>query len=107
MRVGRSGTQLVVLQLAFLNKLLIADILEVDADKLLGKLFRDSVSKMVLQGLVCCSLYHAILTEYRIKGKMQKVGWFSQERSVKEHEGVWWNVVVVTPDQWLCTKGLY
>ena len=30
---------------------------------------------------------------------MWKVGWFSQERSVKEHEGVWWNVVVVTPDQ--------
>ena len=27
-----------------------------------------------------------------------------QERSVKECEGVWWNVVVVTPDQWLCTK---
>ena len=52
MRVGRSGTQLVVLQLAFLNKLLIADILEVDADKLLGKLFRDSLSKMALQDLV-------------------------------------------------------
>ena len=44
--------QLVVLQLAFLNKLLIADVLEVDADKLLGKLFRDSASKMALQGLV-------------------------------------------------------
>ena len=52
MRVGRGSTQLVVLQLAFLNKLLIADVLEVDADKLLGKLFRDGVSKMALQGLV-------------------------------------------------------
>ena len=51
-RVGRGGTQLVVLQLAFLNKLLIADILEVDADKLLGKLFRDGTSEMALQGLV-------------------------------------------------------
>ena len=51
-RVGRSGTQLVVLQLAFLNKLLIADVLEVDADKLLGKLFRDGTSKVALQGLV-------------------------------------------------------
>ena len=51
-RVGRGGTQLVVLQLAFLNKLLIADVLEVDADKLLGKLFRDSTSEMTLQGLV-------------------------------------------------------
>ena len=30
---------------------------------------------------------------------MWKVGWFSQERSVKECEEVWWNVVVVTPDQ--------
>ena len=30
---------------------------------------------------------------------MQKVGWFSQERSVKECEGVWWNMVVMTPDQ--------
>ena len=55
----------------------------------------------------CCSLYCAVLTEYRIKGKMWKTGWFSQERSVKECERVWWNVVVVTPDQWLCTKGLY
>ena len=52
MRVGRSGTQLVVLQLAFLNKLLIADVLEVDADKLLGELFRDGTSKVALQGLV-------------------------------------------------------
>ena len=51
-RVGRSGTQLVVLQLAFLNKLLIADVLEVDADKLLGELFRDGASKVALQGLV-------------------------------------------------------
>ena len=51
-RVGRGGTQLVVLHLAFLNKLLIADVLEVDADKLLGKLFRDSTSEMALQGLV-------------------------------------------------------
>ena len=51
-RVGRGGLQLVVLQLAFLNKLLIADVLEVDADKLLGKLFRDSTSEMALQGLV-------------------------------------------------------
>ena len=46
----------------------------------------------------CCSLYYAVLTEYRIKGKMWKAGWFLQERSVKECEGVWWNVVVVTPD---------
>ena len=51
-RVGRGGTQLVVLQLAFLNKLLIADVLEVDADKLLGKLFRDGTSEMTLQDLV-------------------------------------------------------
>ena len=51
-RVGRGGMQLVVLQLAFLNKLLIADVLEVDADKLLGKLFRDGTSEMALQGLV-------------------------------------------------------
>ena len=51
-RVGRSSMQLVVLQLAFLNKLLIADVLEVDADKLLGKLFRDGTSEMALQGLV-------------------------------------------------------
>ena len=29
---------------------------------------------------------------------MWKVGWFLQERSVKEREGVWWNMVVVTPD---------
>ena len=35
---------------------------------------------------------------------MWKAGWFSQERGVKECEGVWWNMVVVTPDQWLCTK---
>ena len=47
----------------------------------------------------CCSLYHTVLTEYRIKGEMWKAGWFSQERSVKECEGVWWNMVVVTPDQ--------
>ena len=55
----------------------------------------------------CCGPYRAVLTEYRIKGEMRKAGWFSQERSVKEREGVWWNVVVVTPDQWLRTKGLY
>ena len=54
---------------------------------------------------LCCGLYCAVLTEYRIKGEMRKAGWFSQERSVKEREGVWWNVVVVTPDQWLHTKG--
>ena len=48
-RVDRGGTQLVVLQLAFLNKLLIADVLEVDADKLLGKLFRDGTSEMAHQ----------------------------------------------------------
>ena len=30
---------------------------------------------------------------------MWKAGWFLQERSVKECEGVWWNMVVVTPDQ--------
>ena len=63
MRVGRSGTQLVVLQLAFLNKLLIADILEVDADKLLGKLFRDSAPKMGLQGLVVEVCAWSILIE--------------------------------------------
>ena len=62
-RVGRSGTQLVVLQLAFLNKLLIADVLEVDADKLLGKLFRDSVSTMVLQDLVVKACAWSILIE--------------------------------------------
>ena len=55
----------------------------------------------------CCGLYCAVLTEYRIKGEMWKAGWFSQERSVKKCEGVWWNMVVVTPDQWLRTKGLY
>ena len=63
MRVGRSGTQLVVLQLAFLNKLLIADVLEVDADKLLGKLFRDSASKIALQGLVVEVCAWSILIE--------------------------------------------
>ena len=63
MRVGRSGTQLVVLQLAFLNKLLIADILEVDADKLLGKLFRDSALKMGLQDLVVEVCAWSILIE--------------------------------------------
>ena len=62
-RVGRSGTQLVVLQLAFLNKLLIADVLEVDADKLLGKLLRDSTSKMALQGLVVEACVWSILIE--------------------------------------------
>ena len=62
-RVGRSGTQLVVLQLAFLNKLLIADVLEVDADRLLGKLFRDSASKMALQGLVVEACVCSILIE--------------------------------------------
>ena len=62
-RVGRSGTQLVVLQLAFLNKLLIADVLEVDADKLLGKLFRDSTPKMALQGLVVEACAWSILIE--------------------------------------------
>ena len=62
-RVGRSGTQLVVLQLAFLNKLLIADVLEVDTDKLLGKLFRDSASKIVLQGLVVEACVWSILIE--------------------------------------------
>ena len=65
MRVGRSGTQLVVLQLAFLNKLLIADVLEVDADKLLGKLFRDSALKMALQGLVVEVCVWSILIELR------------------------------------------
>ena len=48
---------------------------------------------------LCCGLYCAVLTECRIKGKMWKVGWFLQKRSVKECEGVWWNIVVVTPDQ--------
>ena len=62
-RVGRSGTQLVVLQLAFLNKLLIADVLEVDTDKLLGKLFRDSASKMALQDLVVEACVWSILIE--------------------------------------------
>ena len=54
---------------------------------------------LINKNLKCCGLYCAVLTEYRIKGEMWKVGWFSQERSVKECEGVWWNVVVVTPDQ--------
>ena len=62
-RVGRSGTQLVVLQLAFLNKLLIADVLEVDADKLLGKLFRDSTSEMALQGLVIKACVWSMIVE--------------------------------------------
>ena len=61
----------------------------------------------MLTVLLCCGLYRAVLTEYRIKSEMRKAGWFSQERSVKEREGVWWNVVVVTPDQWLRTKRLY
>ena len=52
----------------------------------------------------CCGPYRAVLTEYRIEGEMRKAGWFSQERSVKEREEVWWNVVVVTPDQWLRTR---
>ena len=60
-RVSRSGTQLVVLQLVFLNKLLIADVLEVDTDKLLGKLFRDSTSKIALQGLVIEACVWSIL----------------------------------------------
>ena len=55
--------QLVVLQLAFLNKLLIADVLEVDADKLLGKLFGDGASKMALQGLVIETCMWSILIE--------------------------------------------
>ena len=62
-RVGRSGTQLVVLQLAFLNKLLIADVLEVDADKLLGKLFRDGTSKVALQGLVVEACVWSMMVE--------------------------------------------
>ena len=62
-RVGRGGTQLVVLQLAFLNKLLIADILEVDADKLLGKLFRDGTSEMALQGLVVEACVWSMMVE--------------------------------------------
>ena len=64
-RVGRSGTQLVVLQLAFLNKLLIADVLEVDADKLLGELFRDGASKVALQGLVVEACAWSIMVELR------------------------------------------
>ena len=63
MRVGRSGTQVVVLQLAFLNKLLIADVLKVDTDKLLGKLFRDSALKIVLQDLVIEVCAWSILIE--------------------------------------------
>ena len=55
--------QLVILQLAFLNKLLIADVLEVDADKLLGKLFRDSALKIVLQDLVFEACAWSILIE--------------------------------------------
>ena len=55
--------QLVVLQLAFLNKLLIADVLEVDADKLFGKLFRDSALKIALQGLVVEACAWSILIE--------------------------------------------
>ena len=64
-RVGRSGTQLVVLQLAFLNKLLIADVLEVDADKLLGKLFRDGALKVALQGLVVEACVWSMMVELR------------------------------------------
>ena len=64
-RVGRGGTQLVVLQLAFLNKLLIADILEVDANKLLGKLFRDGTSEMALQGLVIEVCAWSMMVELR------------------------------------------
>ena len=30
---------------------------------------------------------------------MWKLGWFLQERSVKKCEEVWWNIVVMTPDQ--------
>ena len=66
-RVGRGGTQLVVLQLAFLNKLLIADVLEVDADKLLGKLFRDGTSEMALQGLVVEACAWSMMVELREK----------------------------------------
>ena len=64
MRVGRSGMQLVVLQLAFLNKLLIADVLEVDADKLLGELFRDGTSKVALQGLVIEACAWSMMVEF-------------------------------------------
>ena len=67
----------------------------------------DKQNKCEVVEEICCGLYRAVLTKYRIKGKMRKAGWFSQERSVKERKGVWWNVVVVTPDQWLRTKGLY
>ena len=35
---------------------------------------------------------------------MWKAGWFLQKRSVKKCEEVWWNIVVITPDQWLCTR---
>ena len=38
---------------------------------------------------VCCGLYYAILTEYKIKGEMWKAGWFLQKRSVKKCEEVW------------------
>ena len=98
-RVGRSGTQLVVLQLAFLNKLLIADVLEVDTDKLLGKLFRDSVSKIALQGLVveacvcvvvCTVLsYPSIGLGQEVEGRLVLAGEECQgvRRGLVEHGG--------------------
>ena len=62
-RVGGSGAQLVVLQLAFLNKLLVADILEVDADKLLGKFFRDGALQVALQSLAVEACAWSIIVE--------------------------------------------
>ena len=65
-RVGRSGTQLVILQLAFLNKLLIAD---------------------------CCGLYCTVLSEYRIRARGgRRVGSRRRgvSRSAKGFGGTWW-----------------
>ena len=53
-----------------------------------GKLGLVAPEVLILESLKCCGLYRAVLTKYRIKGEMWKAGWFSQERSVKECEGV-------------------
>ena len=60
--------------------------------------FLEKVVK-ILQVLIHFIFVLEVLTKYRIKSKMWKAGWFSQERSVKKCKGVWWNMVVVTPDQ--------
>ena len=73
-RVGRHGTQLVVLQLALLNKLLVADVFEVDADKLLGKLFRDSTSQVAFQSLVIEASAWSIMVEFHKELSKRMVG---------------------------------